>query len=55
MILYKAEKGNIGFYIQPDMITSYVSDGYKVMVKDTLSGAEEEVKLPEESGDIQNE
>lgn len=30
MTLYRAESGNIGFYIQPDMIKAYSDMGYKI-------------------------
>lgn len=31
MAIYKAKKGNSGFYIQPDMIEDYASLGYEIV------------------------
>lgn len=31
MALYKAKKGNSGFYIQPEMIEGYAALGYEII------------------------
>lgn len=31
MTLYKAKKGNIEFYIQPDMLEIYAAAGYEIV------------------------
>lgn len=31
MTIYKAKKGKIGFYIQPDMIEDYAALGYEIV------------------------
>lgn len=60
MTLYKAKKGNIGFYIQPDMIEDYAMLGYEiikleeVVVEDVKSEAEK-ISASEEMGRKINE
>lgn len=45
MILYRAEKGNMGFFIQPSMIEEYSKLGYSIvkMQKKTVENIKEEV------------
>lgn len=31
MAVYKAKKGNVGFYIQPDVIEDYSNLGYEIV------------------------
>lgn len=31
MAVYKAKKGNVGFYVQPDMIDDYSNLGYEIV------------------------
>lgn len=59
MTLYRAEKDNIGFYIQPNMLSAFQAQGYKitkleeVVVED--AAAEEEAIMESSTSDSENQ
>lgn len=47
MAIYKAKKGNAGFYIQPDMIEDYSNLGYEIVKMEEVPVENIELEIAE--------